>query len=344
MRSKYMLFALALTGALASCSDDDNNNQKLVYNNPYSNPLTDYSAADPTVWKENDHSFYVYATNTSVVRKSIDLIHWTEGGKMFEKKPSFVTEKGAAVWAPDIEKNGDKYILYYAMSAMGKPASAGIGIASADSPEGPFSLDISVDGKGKLFTSNEINVRNSIDPCFFEDNGQKWLVWGSFNGLYAVKLNEDGTRVYPDIATAKKERVQVAGTAFEAPYIHKRGDYYYMFASVGSCCNSMLSTYTTVVGRSTSFLGPYVNKNGESMLDNKYEVLIRANDRFVGPGHNSEIVTDSEGNEWMLYHSYDRYTPSKGRYLMIDRIVWENDWPVIAGNSPSSEAEAPVCK
>ena len=162
--------------------------------------------------------------------------------------------------------------------------------------------------------------------------------------VFAVKLNADGTRVYPDLATAKKERVQVAGTAFEAPYIHKRGDYYYMFASVGSCCNSMLSTYTTVVGRSTSFLGPYVNRNGESMLDNKYEVLIRANDRFVGPGHNSEIVTDSEGNEWMLYHSYDRHTPSKGRYLMIDRIVWENDWPVIAGNSPSTEAEAPVCK
>ena len=188
MKNKHILFAWAIVGALASCSSDDN--KEPVYNNLYSNPLTNYSAADPTVWKENDHSFYIYTTNTSVIRKSTDLIHWTDGGKMFEKKPSFVKESGAAVWAPDIEKIGDKYILYYAMSAMGKPASAGIGIASADSPEGPFSLDVSVDGNGKLFTSSEINVRNSIDPCFFEDNGQKWLVWGSFNGLYAVKLNE----------------------------------------------------------------------------------------------------------------------------------------------------------
>ena len=50
------MFALALTGALASCSDDDNKGTA-NYKNPYSNPLTDYSAADPTVWKENDHSF-----------------------------------------------------------------------------------------------------------------------------------------------------------------------------------------------------------------------------------------------------------------------------------------------
>lgn len=344
MKSKYILFALALTGALASCSDDDNNDKKEVYTTPYSNPLTDYSAADPTVWKENDHSFYLYATNTSVIRKSVDLINWTEGGKMFEKKPSFVTGSGVSVWAPDIEKVGDKYILYYAMSAMGKPADAGIGIAYADSPEGPFKLDKSVDGKGKLFTSKEIDVRNSIDPCYIEEDGQKWLFWGSFNGLYGVKLSEDGMRVAPDIATAKKERVKIAGTAFEAPYIHKREGYYYLFASVGACCNAMLSTYTTVVGRSTSLLGPYVNKKGEQMLDNKYEVLIRANDRFVGPGHNSEIIQDSEGTEWMLYHSYDRLTPSKGRYLMIDKVVWEDGWPKIANDSPSSEAEAPVCK
>ncbi len=57
------------------------------------------------------------------------------------------------------------------------------------------------------------------------------------------------------LATAKKERDTGCGYCFcEAPYIHKRGDYYYMFASVGSCCNSMLSTYTTVVGTFYFFL------------------------------------------------------------------------------------------
>ena len=106
----------------------------------------------------------------------------------------------------------------------------------------------------------------------------------------------------------------------------------------------MLSTYTMVVGRSESLLGPYVNKKGERMLDNQYEVVVKANDRFVGPGHNSEVIQDSEGNDWIYYHSYDRKTPSKGRYLMVDRIVWKDGWPVVQGNSPSSTSESPVCK
>lgn len=50
MKNKHILFAWAIVGALASCSSDDN--KEPVYNNLYSNPLTNYSAADPTVWKE----------------------------------------------------------------------------------------------------------------------------------------------------------------------------------------------------------------------------------------------------------------------------------------------------
>lgn len=338
--------ALIMGGASVACLDDESTTY-VTYQHPYSNPLTDYSAADPTVLKENDHSFYVYCTNTWQALHSADLVNWTKCDQnLFEKRPSFVTGSGVSVWAPDIEKIGDKYVLYYAMSAMGKPENAAIGTAYSDSPQGPFKLDKSRDGKGLLFTSKEIDVRNSIDPCFFEEDGKKWLFWGSFNGIYAVQLSDDGMNVLNgDLEAAKKNKVKIAGTAFEAPYICKRGDYYYMFASVGACCNAMLSTYTTVVGRSTSLLGPYVSKSGVSMLDNGYDVVIRANDHFVGPGHNSEIVTDSEGNEFILYHSYNRMTPSKGRFLMLDRIFWSEDgWPLIKGDSPSSEAEAPVCK
>ena len=345
MRKAFLYVVAFMIGGLASCSSDDGSAKNEVQH-PYSNPLTDYSVPDPTVWKENDHSFYVYCTNTWQALHSTDLVHWVKCDQsLFEKRPSFVTGSGVSVWAPDIEKIGDKYILYYAMSAMGNPVDAGIGIAYADSPEGPFKLDKSRDGKGLLFTSEEINVRNSIDPCFFEENGKKWLFWGSFNGIYALQLSDDGMNVLNgDIETANKNKVQIAGTAFEGVYIHKRGEYYYLFASVGACCNAMLSTYTTVVGRSTSLLGPYVSKSGVAMLDNGYEVLIKASDRFVGPGHNSQIVQDSEGNDYVLYHSYDRMTPSKGRYLMLDRIMWTEDgWPQVLNGIPSTEAESPVC-
>ena len=33
-----------------------------------------------------------------------------------------------------------------------------------------------------------------------------------------------------------------------------------------------------------------------------YEVLIHKNSSFVGTGHNSEIVTDKVGNDWVFYH------------------------------------------
>ena len=126
--------ALIMGGASVACSDDESTTY-VTYQHPYSNPLTDYSAADPTVLKENDHSFYVYCTNTWQALHSADLVNWTKCDQnLFEKRPSFVTGSGVSVWAPDIEKIGDKYVLYYAMSAMGKPENAAIGTAYSDSP------------------------------------------------------------------------------------------------------------------------------------------------------------------------------------------------------------------
>lgn len=298
----------------------------------YSNPVIDYSLPDPSIIKGEDGYFYLYATEdirNLPIHRSKDLVNWEFVGTAFTDatRPDFEPEGG--IWAPDINRIGDKYVLYYSMSVWGGEWTCGIGCAVSDRPEGPFK------DCGMMFRSNGIKVQNSIDPFYIEDNGHKYLFWGSFRGIYAIELSEDGLSL-----KSGSSPVQIAGTAYEGTYIHKRGGYYYMFASIGSCCEGLKSTYTTVVGRSTSLFGPYLDKKGQSMMDNHHEILIHKNDSFVGTGHNSEIVSDNAGTDWLFYHAVSVANPD-GRVLMLDKIDWIDGWPSVEGNSPSVKSEKP---
>lgn len=299
----------------------------------YRNPVVNYSLPDPTVIRADDGYFYLYATEDIrhlPIHKSKNLVDWELVGTAFTRDTRPVFEPRGGLWAPDINKIGDKYVLYYSMSVWGGEWSCGIGVAVADRPEGPFT------DRGKLFRSNEIGVQNSIDPYYMEEKGRKYLFWGSFRGIYGIELSADGLSVKPGAV-----KVQVAGTAYEGTYIHKRKGYYYLFASTGTCCEGLKSTYQTVVGRSKHLFGPYLNKQGESMMNNRHEPLIGKNDSFVGNGHNSEIVTDEAGNDWMLYHGVSVANP-QGRVLLLDKVEWKSGWPSVKGGSPSIEAEKPV--
>lgn len=298
----------------------------------YSNPVIDYSLPDPSIIKGEDGYFYLYATEdirNLPIHRSKDLVNWEFVGTAFTDatRPDFEPEGG--IWAPDINEIGDKYVLYYSMSVWGGEWTCGIGCAVADRPEGPFK------DCGMMFRSNGIKVQNSIDPFYIEDNGHKYLFWGSFRGIYAIELSEDGLSL-----KSGSSPVHIAGTAYEGTYIHKRGGYYYMFASIGSCCEGLKSTYTTVVGRATSLFGPYLDKKGQSMMDNHHEILIHKNDSFVGTGHNSEIVSDNAGTDWLFYHAVSVANPD-GRVLMLDKIDWIDGWPSVEGNSPSVKSEKP---
>ena len=142
--------------------------------------------------------------------------------------------------------------------------------------QGPFT------DHGKMFRSNEIGVQNSIDPSFLQYEGRNYLVWGSFRGIYVIELTEDGLSLKPG---AEKKRI--AGTAFEAAYIHKHGDYYYMFASIGSCCEGIRSTYKVVVGRSKkvwdscNYTCPVYNTGAEGL-----EELIKKLAKKIHKGEN----------------------------------------------------------
>ncbi|MDR1881926.1 MAG: family 43 glycosylhydrolase [Prevotella sp.] len=292
------------------------------------------STPDPTIIKVDGGSFYLYATedirNVPVYR-SDNLVDWDFSGTAFTEKnrPGFEPEGG--LWAPDVNCIDGKYVLYYSMSVWGGEWTCGIGVAVADNPGGPFT------DKGKLLGSNETGVQNSIDQFYMEDQGKKYLFWGSFRGIYAIELGNDGLSLKPDA-----DKKQIAGTAFEGTYIHKRGGYYYLFASAGSCCEGVNSTYRLVAGRSGSLFGPYVDKSGKDMMNNGYSVVIGPNSRFVGNGHCSEIVQDKNGNDWILYHGVDVENP-KGRVLLLDQIKWDKDeWPYVDGGSPSLSANRPV--
>ena len=219
MKKLFIISALCCLAACSSSSsktEDDPENQP---KNVYHNPVINYSLPDPSVIRGEDGYFYLYATENIrnlPIHRSKNLVDWEYVGTAFtnDTRPNFEPKGG--LWAPDINKIGDKYVLYYSMSVWGGEWTCGIGCATADKPEGPFK------DHGKMFRSNEINVQNSIDPFYIEEGGRKYLFWGSFRGIYAIELSDDGLFL-KEGATPQK----VAGTAYEGTYIHKKDGYYY---------------------------------------------------------------------------------------------------------------------
>ena len=299
----------------------------------YTNPVINTSLPDPSVIRADDGYFYLYATEdirNLPIYRSRDLVDWQFVGTAFTPETRPQWNKKGGIWAPDINKIGDKYVLYYSKSVWGGEWTCGIGVATADRPEGPFT------DHGPLFISKEIGVQNSIDQFFIEDNGHKYLFWGSFRGIYGIELSDDGLSVKPGA-----EKKQISGTFMEGTYIHKRGKYYYLFGSAGTCCEGAKSTYRVTYGRSENLFGPYVDKKGQRLLDNHYEVLIHGDDTFVGTGHNAEFITDDYGQDWILYHGYKKAEADDGRVVFLSRVDWKDGWPEVAGGVPAKECEKP---
>ncbi|WP_245690084.1 family 43 glycosylhydrolase [Sediminibacillus albus] len=320
---------------MIGCSADGPSEETSQYQNPVYEPVL----ADPSIIKADDGYYYAYGTEDAwgddsetklvPIVRSKNMADWEFIGEAFSEKPDW---KGAgSIWAPDIQYYNDRYYLYYSLSIWGD-SNPGIGVAVSDFPGGPF------EDQGKLFTSEEVGVANSIDPFFRVEDGTPYLVWGSFHGIYGVELSEDGlSRI--------GEPFPIAGDAYEAPYIVKHESSYYFFGSKGSCCEGADSTYHVAVGRADSFKGPYVDQEGKKLLDNGGTTILSAdaNGRFAGPGHNA-IITDEAGQDWMVYHAIEKNDPllwsgASRRPLLIDPIRWENGWPVMEGGKPSEQSQ-----
>ena len=303
------------------------------YVRKYDNPVIRQNIADPSIIRADNGIYYLFSTESQTfpnvpIYKSIDLVNWYFVGSAFNDVTRPVSFYGN-IWAPDINYINGQYVMYYSMSKWGGEWDCGIGVSVSEYPWGPFRE------YSKLFDSRQISVQNSIDPFYIEDGNRKFLFWGSHHGIYGIELSEDGLSIQ-----AGAEKFQIAGNGGEGTYIHKRNGYYYLFVSIGSCCNGLSSTYKVVYGRSERLQGPYYDRQNRSMMEGNGSVLLSGNAFVAGPGHNAEFIMDDAGVDWILYHGYLRSEPELSRLGFLDRIFWQDDWPYME-KAPSNSFEIP---
>jgi arabinan endo-1,5-alpha-L-arabinosidase len=122
--------------------------------------------------------------------------------------------------------------------------------------------------------------------------------------------------------------------AIEAPFIAQHGDYFYLFVSFDLCCRGTKSNYKTMVGRSHSVTGPYVDASGTPMLESGGTPLLLGNERWVGPG--GESIRQGPDRDIIVFHAYDGKTGVAS--LQISTIDWTGGWPHVAleGGNPAN--------
>ena len=83
---------------------------------------------------------------------------------------------GKALWAPAIIYANEKYYLYFSANDVHEGEIGGIGVAVADSPEGPFK-----DALGKPLINEIINGAQPIDQFVFkDDDGSYYMYYGGW--------------------------------------------------------------------------------------------------------------------------------------------------------------------
>ena len=273
----------------------------------YKNPvlLCDYS--DPDVIRVGD-TYYMTASSFNYVPGlpilvSKDLVNWELKNYALPNIPEAryaVPRHAQGVWAPAMRYHEGQFYIYYGMP------DEGIFMVSADDPLGEWESPVCVlPGKGL------------IDPCpFWDDDGRAYVVHGyaksriGFKSILGVfPMSPDGTHAIGEdhfLFDGQKDHPTIEG-----PKVHKRGEWYYIFAPAGG-----VPTGWQVVLRSRSILGPYEDR-----------VVLKQGSSPVNGPHQGAWVDTPNGENWFLhFQSRGLY----GRITHLQPMVWQEDgWPFI---------------
>lgn len=285
------------------------------------NPVIEGWYADPEAVVIGDR-YWIFPTYSAPYDEQVfldafsspDLVTWTKHERVLDAPT--IDWAWRAIWAPaPIEKDGRSYLFFSAndLQRPGGPLwdpddprshTGGIGVAVADSPEGPYA-----DHLGEPLIGEFHNDAQPIDPFVYRDvDGTHYLFYGGWGRCNLALLDDDftGFRPWPDGTTFRD--ITPRGYV-EGPVLFRRDGRYYFLWSEGGWGNE---TYRVAYAVADSPAGPFERRG-----------VILEKDRSVatGAGHNSVLRKPGTDDWYIVYHR--RPIPNEGRdhrVVCIDRM------------------------
>lgn len=258
-------------------------------------------------------TYWVYPTYSAPYSKQVffdafsspDLVHWTKHEHILDT----VNVKWAkrAVWAPSIiEKNGKYFMFFGANDIQNDTEYGGIGIAVADSPDGPF-----IDYLGKPLIDKFHNGAQPIDQFIYKDGNQYYLIYGGWQHCNIVRLKSDFTGFLPfDDGTIFKEITPEKYV--EGPFMFKRNGKYYFMWSEGGWTGP---DYSVAYAIADSPFGPF--KRVDKILEQNAAIA-------TGAGHHSVIKHPKKDEYYIVYHRRPLgETDRNARVVCIEKLEFD---------------------
>ena len=229
---------------------------------------------------------------------SADFTGWRREGRILDFA-DVPWSTNRAAWAPSAAERDGRYYLYFSAGD-----GAGIGVAVADSPAGPFH-----DALGRPLIAEYHHGAQPIDAhCFQDDDGQAYLYYGGWRHAVVVKLNADMVSLDGDVHEITPEHY------VEGPFMLKRHGVYYFMWSEGNWGDS---SYAVAYARSDSPFGPFVRAG--RVLENNPDVGNAA-------GHHSVLNLPGTDEWYIVYHRRPiTETHHNNRVVCIDRLYFEEN-------------------
>lgn len=300
----------------------------------FTNPVLRRNFPDPFVLEEKG-VYYAYATNGAgkniQLAKSNDLVTWEILGDALPGLPTWARLGGSLVWAPEVIKIGDKYVMYY--TARDKASNKQcVGAATADTPDGKFK-----DTNSKAFVC-QAEQGGTIDPAPFRDGDKLYLYYkndgnccGMPTRLWVQELSPDGLSLLGEPVQLVENDVPWEGRVVEAPTMWKHDNNYYLFFSGNNYAGF---EYAVGYASCQSPVGPCQDAPENPILHSRMD----QKPLVVGPGHQTLVQVGDQ--TWIVYHVWEVLSSGmtgSNRFVYMDKVDWKDGKPIVEG--PTTDPE-----